>query len=457
MKKITSLLTAVSVMLFFTACSDKEIKTDTVSVSESKSGRTVITIGTVGEMTVFPTEYEFNASQSDYSFEIKDYSKMVDNDDEECSKAFGLLRLDIISGNAPDIISVWATPMSEFIRTGMFEDIYTLMDEYGGISRDDFLPNILEGFEIDGEIPAISPNFNIDTAIAKTEHVGEDSENWSLDEFIKIYNSLPEEMGLVENEYTDRSTVYEYVSKNLSYDCTDIGHYTCNFNNTEFKKALDFASSFPEQASYRTTDGQKSFDTNIYNSNNNNTLFLNNHVLVHTFRIQCFGHLLGNDIMLFGGQPVTYVGYPSSDRNGAFTTCNNMYAVPKNCKNKEGAWKVITYLLDNDDFQTRMNRNLAGLPVLKKHLDRYVIDNSNEVNDYWSVYSEYNGGLHITDDLVKQAYDYICSVDFDPYWNYKIQNIIDEECMPVIAGERSADECADILQSRISIYMSELS
>lgn len=347
--------------------------------------------------------------------------------------------------------------MSELIRTGMFEDIYTLMDKYGGVSRDDFLPNILKGFEIDGKIPAIAPNFSIDTAIAKTEYVGTDSENWSLDELTETYNSLPEEMGLVENEYTDRSTVYEYVSKNLSYDCTDIGHYTCNFNNTDFRNALDFAATFPEQSDYRTADSQQSFDTNIYHSNDSNTLFFNDHVLIHTFRIQNFGHLLGNDIMLFGGQPITYVGYPSSDSNGAFTSCNNMYAIPKSCENKEGAWNVITYLLDNDDFQTRRNENLSGLPVLRKHLDRYIINNSNEVNDYRSVYSEYNGGLHITDELVQQAYNYICNVDFDPYWNYKIQNIIDEECMSVIAGERSSDDCADILQSRISIYMSELS
>lgn len=73
MKKIILLLTAVSVILTFTGCSDKKNKSDTVNenitdtseVSGQKSGRTVITIGTVGEMTAFPTEYEFNASQND--------------------------------------------------------------------------------------------------------------------------------------------------------------------------------------------------------------------------------------------------------------------------------------------------------------------------------------------------------------------------------------------------------
>lgn len=455
MKKITSLLLTVSVMLSFTACSEKENKTDTGIVPEKTSEKPVVTIGTVGELSRFPAEYEFNLSQSKYRIQIKDYSKLVEDDDAECSKAFGKLKLDIISGNAPDIISVWSTPMSELIRTGMFEDMYSLMDEYGGISREDFLPNILDGFEIDGKIPAISPNFSIDTAIAKTEYVGENSENWSLEKLTEIYNSLPDDMGLIENEYTDRSVVYEYVSKNFSYDCTDMKYYTCNFNNTDFKNSLDFASSFPEKADYRTSDEPQSLDTNIYHQNNS-TLFMNDHVLIHTFEIRCFGHSLGMDLLKFGGQPVTYVGYPSSDGNGAFTTCGDMYAIPKSSKNKEYAWDVISYLINDDNFQTKMNNSFAGLPVLKKHLSRYIVDNSNEATDYLSIYSEYDDGLHITDELVAQAYEYICNVDFDPYWNYKIQNMIDEECMPVIAGERSADECADILQSRIAIYMSEL-
>ncbi len=159
MKKIISLLLTVSLILSFTACSDRKTKTDVPAVSEESSGRTVVTIGTVGELNRFPTEYEFNLSQNNYRFQIKDYSKIVDNDDEECSKAFGQLKLYIISGNAPDIIAVWSDPMSEFIHTEMFEDIYNLMDEYGGVSRDDFLPNILKGFEIDNEIPVISANF----------------------------------------------------------------------------------------------------------------------------------------------------------------------------------------------------------------------------------------------------------------------------------------------------------
>ncbi len=83
MKKIISLLLTVSLILSFTACSDRKTKTDVPAVSEESSGRTVVTIGTVGELNRFPTEYEFNLSQNNYRFQIKDYSKIVDNDDDE--------------------------------------------------------------------------------------------------------------------------------------------------------------------------------------------------------------------------------------------------------------------------------------------------------------------------------------------------------------------------------------
>ena len=63
--------------------------------------------------------------------------------------------------------------------------------------------------------------------------------------------------------------------------------------------------------------------------------------------------------------------------------------------------------------------------------------------------------FNISDETVQKAYDYITGVEFDPYLNYILSNMITEECRAVLEGDKTAEECADILQSRISIYLSE--
>lgn len=54
-------------------------------------------------------------------------------------------------------------------------------------------------------------------------------------------------------------------------------------------------------------------------------------------------------------------------------------------------------------------------------------------------------------------YDYILRVEFRPYEPAPFMDMVFEEADPVIAGERSAEKCAEILQDRIGTYLSEKS
>ena len=135
-------------------------------------------------------------------------------------------------------------------------------------------------------------------------------------------------------------------------------------------------------------------------------------------------------------------------------------------ENKDGCWEFMrTFLLD--DYQNRFVDGWA-FPVSKKKL-REKADKSMERDSYVDaltgerVYFDetfYVGGEEITiPPLTKEEADmlteFLESVDTAYSYNETIMNIVQEEVAPFFAGQKSAQECARILQSRLQLYMDE--
>lgn len=62
---------------------------------------------------------------------------------------------------------------------------------------------------------------------------------------------------------------------------------------------------------------------------------------------------------------------------------------------------------------------------------------------------------YLPQDLKDKLRDYIFSVKFDIYFPEEILDIVEEEYQPVLVGERSPEQAAEILDKRISIVLSE--
>ena len=73
------------------------------------------------------------------------------------------------------------------------------VDEYGGLSRNDFLQNVLVGLTVNGELPAAVNGFFISKAVAKTKFVGEEYTNWTPEQAMEFYENLPEGMAFIDD------------------------------------------------------------------------------------------------------------------------------------------------------------------------------------------------------------------------------------------------------------------
>ena len=68
------------------------------------------------------------------------------------------------------------------------------------------------------------------------------------------------------------------------------------------------------------------------------------------------------------------------------------------------------------------------------------------IGERYGIVYEYIKGMSLADELSNNRQD-----------TKAIEEIIDEECAAAIAGEKSAEEVAEILDSRLGIYLSERS
>lgn len=172
------------------------------------------------------------------------------------------------------------------------------------------------------------------------------------------------------------------------------------------------------------------------------------------------------------GEKVSFVGYPNSERKGnLIQPTGGCMAMNAKGANKEGAWSFIQTIL-SDEYQNSLveSHNTWGFPVKKSALDKQF------ENDMTPTYYE-NGedGEKVEqpkttwgwDDFEMEIYaatqeevDAVKAIIASAERtagsvNEELTNIITEETAPYFKGQKNAQETADIIQSRIQIYVKE--
>ena len=463
-KKITALTLAVLTLGASVSCGEEKPEDMSDSQEETQEdtpqdGKIKITMGMPGiNQLLMPYIVDFNNTSDEYEIEIVNYAEQVE-DDADGSKALRALQLDMATDKAPDIIGLAPLYMAELLQKDVLADMYELMDSCDGVKREDFLPNVLEGFDVNGEIPAVSYSFFIRTAVAKTKFVGDDAESWTPEQAIAAFEEYSSDMqflGVDSHSYRPS----DYMLFKAANSCVSLEDYTCDFSESDFITMLEYLKNHPEALTEKPVLEDMTDDEIDVFFQELGREYYDDESLVKDLIISGINQSMGYSVYAeFGGEEVTYVGYPSDDGNGAYTEAGWMFGISERSPNKEAAWEFICFMLSNEGIMDELYERSGGIPILQKYLDNQR--NNKDTEDHRSIYypltltDDSEDRVYITDEAVQQLYDYIINVEFEPYTDSRIENMIDEEVAPVLEGDRSAQECADILNSRISIYLSE--
>lgn len=393
---------------------------------------------------------EFNSQSNNYMIKINNYLDGYDYNIEGIDSAVNDLRIDIISGKIPDMVWFDTNEINKLSSKGAFADLYKFMDSDKTFSRDAFLSNYLEAAETNGHLYSIAPTFMIKTIAAKSEIAN--IPNWTFDEFKEVYGSHSNDMELFESA-NNRNAIFHCLINNGA-DFIDFGNHSCSFDSADFAKILEFSAQFP---------GVDEYDFEIKSCRNETAL-------LSALYIGSFRDINVQKQCIFGDD-MTFVGNPSESRNGSIMLLSNQFAIMEKSDNKDGAWEFIRSCFSDDNFR----QNVDGIPVtesglsiaMNEALERpyYINDKLGGIKTYmdetkFDFYT--NQTIEITPMTAadqKKYEKFVRSVNRASSFTYdsQINSIINEETDRFFAGECSASQCANMIQNRVTILLSEQS
>lgn len=428
-------------------------------ISEINSRKTM-TLAVFGDASTYIGDEikTFNNTNENYRIEIKTYNggNYIENTE--------LMREDILTGNMPDIIQNnpgQLSPDHFGARESLFVDMYELIDNDPQLSRDDFVDGYLEAMDFNGKLLEISPGFTVNTMTVKNKYL-DGQTVWTFDEMINIINSRPDGMGIIPDfEVYPRSV---YMLNMIDY-CSfiDFEKASCCYDSDEF---INIMKSVQENKIGMTVAENDSYLNNEdFGYSNGARNFIDDNYLINVMPLHS-AHDIQTVVKGEFNEPCTFIGYPVS--GVSFTPDENRcFSIMGNCEYPEGAWEFIRDSFFTDEFYSSQN---SCFPAIESSFTKnFESEKSMSMYKNPATGEMESSDFYITDTLENAIYfDPFSDIEVEKYSGFVLEaakhrrrcdftvfEILDEELTSYFEGERSAEETADIIQNRISIYLSE--
>lgn len=397
---------------------------------------------------------EFNKNHDDVRITLTDYSSL-DSEENEWQLGMDTLKSDILSGKVPDIfIAPTNFDMGMYANKGLFTDMYKLMEKDETINLDDYLDNIIKLGEYNGELYELIPKFNAVTLIGKKSDVG-DGYSWTYDDLNALLAKKGNDVNLF-SEDTARQTAM-YYGINLAFDQfynSNTGE--CNFDSPEFIQYLELLKTCPEEISEDLWN-QENYWQNYENQWRNGSTILK-YEWIYGFR-----SYVENSQGYFG-EPISYVGFPTSGTSGSAAYVDFTMAIAEESAFKSEAWEFVSAFL-KDEYQDNIG---SGFPVKLSSIDKkaeeemkpatWIDEETGEeiVEDMYFWIGDEEITLEMpTEEEIQYIIGFLKNIDYRQTDVTDITAIIEEDAAAFFEGEKTAQQVAETIQSRVKIFISE--
>jgi ABC-type glycerol-3-phosphate transport system substrate-binding protein len=371
----------------------------------------------------------FNRESTGYYIELMDYAQ-YDTQDDYSAGAERLL-YDITTGDLPDMLVVDASvsvSVADLARKGYLADVGSRMEADSEIDISDYFQNVLEAAQVDGTLYSIIPSFYLETLAADRAVVGDvascdltDVLGWQAENPERtVFSSLSPDMVL-------RRLLWTYQAEWMPEDGT------CHFTEESFMSALEFVASVPtptyDDAYYAARDADRA---------SGNFLFA---------ELSIGG--LGNffDPVAYWGERTTFVGYPTPSGSGSIIQPEQELCIFADSADISGCWEFLKSFLTLD-YQQTVEAEGLGLPIRKSALTRLTEE------DITLLAQAYGVSQETIENLEMRAIQTIESASVLS-GGASVFSILWEEAQSYIAGDKTVEQAADNIQSRVSLYLAE--
>lgn len=396
----------------------------------------------------------FNKTNQNYRVQVKNYDAYED--------AMERMNMDIASGNLPDILDVsMGVSKGQMIKKGMLADLYSFIENDKEIKKEDFIPSILKVIETDGKLYYLPPTFGMKGLVSGKKTMGDITE-WSVDDMIDLYQNMPEDhvfMTLFMEPMTRQLFIQDIFISQME-DYVDFSTGEVKFNSEGFIKLMEFSKEFPDEKKL-SYESQESMPTLIEKGK----LILNELNLSSIGDIGMYTGLYKKQ----GGY--TVLGYPTKEKSNriAVSFMGSAFAILEQSDKKEGAWEFMRQFYT---YEYQKNpKQYGGFPTRQDALEQrleyaqakkaYTDEDGTRVEPINMAYG-FDGYTIEIKPIHKKEAEVIRSlverigtcVSYDVIIQ-DIFAIVQEEMEAFFAGDKSAEETAEIIQNRVGIYISE--
>ena len=409
---------------------------------------------------------EFNKTSDKYRIEVRDYSEFATAEDSSA----GLTRLntEIVAGNVPDMLETGSIPLRQYVAKGLLEDLWPFIEgdtDIGG--RAGVMEHVLNAAEQDGKLYEIFTNFAIRTVAGPKNIVG-DRMSWTLADLQEALAKMPEGCAIFGQTDTKTDMLSNVMAQNAD-SFVDWSTGQCRFDSEDFKALLAFCNSFP--AEYDWENSQDEWEDPY------TRIISGKQMLTSVYFSQLRWDFLENDGLFKSQGGAAFIGYPREDGGvGSGFTTNGGVAMSAACKDKEGAWSFMRTRLLSQSTDEESARYWSNFPVNKADFDKMVEEamtvqyeqdeNGQPLLDENGQPIEIKETWWISDDLqleqgavTQEQYDRFMALynatDSVYYFDEAIYDIVADMAGAYFAGDRSLDDTAAQIQSRVTLYVNE--
>lgn len=386
---------------------------------------------------------QFNKYNEEYQIEVVEYyDSVLDTSTDGSGKkdAYTKLHLDIVTGKCPDILCLEYDEMQEYIGDGLFEDLTPYLKD----SSLEIMENVIDAYTFDGELVALPVTLKIRT-IAGASAAGIKSGGWTVQDMIAY-----------KEEHEDKTMIHAGAQNMLEYclyfnmsEFVDSRKGTCNFTNDEFYQILEFCKQYSNE-----------LQTSVYNIY---TLEGKNELLYELELTQADDITLLNQVM--HTSHINFVGFPSASGEGGHLLEANggSYSISAMSDQKDAAWAFMEFMMKNVAKLSYYIRE-SGFPVDKSTCDKYFrIAMENPYDEYGErnfkhVLSTFQSQIYYyvpIESEVSVLRDLLESASFAKAVRSDFMDIIEEEAEEYFEGKKEKESVAEVIQSRVSIYLEE--
>lgn len=388
--------------------------------------RTLLQMAVVGKMyswSLSEMVRTYNLSQSRYQIEYTTYAETPNDGDA----TYDALRTQIIAGDAPDLFCFCndglaaAAPLA---AEDMCTDLLPLLDADETLTRGSILPFLLNALTQDGTLYELPLTFAVDTFVAPSRLIPEPGvtvaeletarqnagsgylpiESWNTPGNL-LALSVPFYMG----QYADKASA------------------SCNFQTQEFYDYLAWCKTWggdgsippePERAILRNT------------------------------QIRSLQFLAGvserAEQSWFDEPGYTYAGVPNETNCGSSFCLTCSIGISPQCRDIDGAWEFLRFAFAYAGEQTEDIP--AGVEALHTQMDAYIAGEMTDWRGEPTVISQADAD---------QFYALLDVVTVRKGSDEALKQIIQDEAAAYFDGACTAEQAAEKIQSRASLYLME--